>query len=76
MDVIIVPSHYHYNDAIMSAIASQITNLMIVYSTICLGADQRKHQRSALLAFVMGIHRSPVNSPRKGSVIFEDGSTE
>ena len=32
------------------------------------GADQRKHQSSASLAFVRGIHRSPVNSPYKGPV--------
>ena len=30
--------------------------------------DQRKHQSSASLAFVRGIHRSPVNSPHKGPV--------
>ena len=30
------------------------------------GADQRKHQRAASLAFVMGIHRWPVNSLTKG----------
>ena len=36
----------------MSAIASQITNLAIVYSTVYWGADQRKHQNSASLAFV------------------------
>ena len=40
----------------------------IVYSNVCSGADQRKHQRSASLAFVRGIHRSPVNSPHKGPV--------
>ena len=34
-------------------------------STMCSGADQRKHQSSASLAFVRGIHRSPVNSPHK-----------
>ena len=56
----------HYNDVIMGAMASQIINLKIVYSTICSGSDQRKHQSSASLAFVMGIHRSPVNSPHKG----------
>ena len=28
------------------------------------GADQRKHQSTASLAFVRGIHRSPVNSPQ------------
>ena len=56
----------HYNDVIMSAMASQITSLTIVYSIVYLSADQRKHQSSALLAFVRGIHRRPVNSPHKG----------
>ena len=42
----------HYGDAIMGTIASQITSLTIVYSTVYSGADQRKHQRSASLAFV------------------------
>ena len=46
----------------MSVIASQITSLTIVYSTVYSGADQRKHQSSASLAFVRGIHRGPVNS--------------
>ena len=58
----------HYNDVIMSAIASQITNLAIVYSTVYSGADQRKHQSSASLVFVRGIHRWPVDSPHKGPV--------
>ena len=48
--------------------ASQITSLMIVYSTVYSGADQRKHQSSASLALVRGIHRWPVNSPHKWSV--------
>ena len=52
----------------MSGMASQITSLTIVYSTIYSGADQRKHQSSASLAFVGGIHRGPVNSPHKGPV--------
>ena len=47
----------HYNDFIMGAIASQITSPTIVYSTIYSDADQRKHQSSASLAFVWGIHR-------------------
>ena len=59
---------YHYNDVIMSAIASQITSLMIVFSTVYSDADQRKHQSSASLAFVRGIHRGPVNSPHKWPV--------
>ena len=58
----------HYNDVISSATASQITSLTIVYSAVYSGADQRKHQSSASLAFVRGIHRGPVNSPQKGSV--------
>ena len=58
----------HYNDGIMSAITSQITSLAIVYSSVYSGADQRKHQSSASLAFVRGIHRWPVNSPHKGPV--------
>ena len=58
----------HYDNVIMSAMSSQITSLAIVYSTVYLGADQRKHQSSASLAFVLGIHRSPVNSPHKGPV--------
>ena len=60
---------YHYNDVIMGGvIASQITRLTSVYSTVYSGADQRKHQSSASLAFVLGIHRGPVNSPHKWPV--------
>ena len=58
----------HYNDAIMSLMASQITSLTIVYSTVYSGTDQRRHQSSASLAFVRGIHRWPVKSPHKGPV--------
>ena len=48
---------YHYDDVTTTAMASQITSLMIVYSTVYSGAYQRKHQSSASLAFVWGIHR-------------------
>ena len=58
----------HCSDVTMSTMASQITSLMIVYSTVDLGADQRKHQSSASLAFVREIHRWPGNSPHKGLV--------
>ena len=58
----------HYNDAIRSAMASQITSLAIIYSTVCSAVYQRKHQRSASLAFVRGIHWWPVNSLHKWSV--------
>ena len=60
--------HTHYNDVIMGAMASQITSLTIVCSTVYSGTDKRKHQSSASLAFVRGIHRWPVNSPHKGPV--------
>ena len=58
----------HYNDVIMGAITSQITSLTIVFSTVYLDTDQSKHQSSASLAFVRGIHRRPVNSPHKWPV--------
>ena len=48
--------------------ASQITSLTIVYSTVYSSSDQRKHQSSASLAFVRVIHRWPVNSSHKWSV--------
>ena len=64
----ILSSLIHYSDVIMGAVASQITSLMIVYSIVYSGRDQRKHQSSASLAFVRGIHRWPVNSPHKGPV--------
>ena len=59
---------FHYDDVIMDAIAPQITSLTIVYSTIYSGGDHSKHQSSASLAFVWGIHRRPVNSPHKWPV--------
>ena len=48
---------FNYSDVRMGAIAPQITSLTIVYSTVYSDADQRKHQSSASLAFVWGIHR-------------------
>ena len=52
----------------MSAMASQSTSPTIVYSADYSGADQRKHLSPALLAFVRGIHRWPVNYPHKEPV--------
>ena len=49
----------------MGAMASQITSLITVFSTVNSGTDQRRHQSSASLVFVRGIHRWPVNSPHK-----------
>ena len=58
----------HYGDVIMGTIASQITSLTIVYSTVYSDADERKHQSFASLASVREIHRGPVNSPHKWPV--------
>ena len=55
----------HYGDVIIGTMGSHITCPTIVYSTVYSGADQRKHQSSASLAFVRGIHRRPVNSLHK-----------
>ena len=56
---IVVEVKWHYNNVTMSVMASQITDVPIVCSTICSGADPRKPQSSAWLAFVRGIHRWP-----------------
>ena len=53
----------------MGALASQITSLTIVFSIVYSDAHQGKHQSSASLAFVRGIHRGPVNSPHKWPVM-------
>ena len=59
---------FNYSDVIMSTMASQITGVSSVCSTVCSGTGQIKLQRSASLAFVRGINRRPVNSPNKGTV--------
>ena len=59
---------FHYDDIKMGTTASQITSLTTVYLTVYSDADQRKHQSSASLVFVRGIHRWPVNSPHKWPV--------
>ena len=55
-------------DVIMSTMASQTTDVLVVCSTVCSDTDQRKEQSSASLTFVRRIHRWPVNSPHKGPV--------
>ena len=60
-----IMSHTHYNVVIMRAMASQINGVSIFYSAVGSGRDERVHQSSASLAFVRGIHRWPVNSPRR-----------
>ena len=52
----------------MRVMAPQITSLTAVYLAVYSGVYQRKHQSSASLAFVRGIHRGPVNSPHKRPV--------
>ena len=54
----------HYSAVIRRAMAPQITGSSTVYSIVCSGADRRSHQSSALLTFVRGIHRWPVDSPQ------------
>ena len=49
----------------MGVLVSQINSLTSVYSNVYSGTYQRKHQSSASLAFVRGIHRRSVNSPHK-----------
>ena len=61
-------TNVHYDDVIMTMLASQITSLTVVYSIVYSGVNQRKHQSSASLAFVRGIHRGPVNFPHKWPV--------
>ena len=56
----------HYDVSVM--MASQITSPLILYSHVYWGGDQRKHQSSASLAFVMGIRRWPMNSLHKEPV--------
>ena len=58
----------HNSDVIMSVMASQITSVTIVYFTFYTGIDHSKHQSSASLAYVMGIHWWTVNSPHKWPV--------
>ena len=55
----------HYCVVITGAMTPRITSLTIVYSTVYSGADQRKLQSSASLAFVWGVQRRPVNSQHK-----------
>ena len=55
----------------MSMMASQISGVLIVCSTVCSGADQRKHQISTSLAFLSGIQQWLVDSPHKGPLAWK-----
>ena len=58
----------HYNDVIMSAMASQITGVSIVYLIVSSDADQIRHQSFDSLAFLRGIHQWQEKSPHKEPV--------
>ena len=55
----------HYSDVRMSAMVSQINSVSIIFSTVCSGADQRKHHSSASLSLTV---RRSLNPPHKGPV--------
>ena len=55
----------------MSSTSSQITSVSMVCSIVGSGADRRRHQSSASLAVVRGIHRWLVNSPHKWPVTWK-----
>ena len=59
MGLLCFPSPWlHYNDVIMSAMASQITSISTVCSAACSVAHQTKRQSPALLTFVWGLWAS------------------
>ena len=62
----------HYSEVIMGVVASQITGVSIVYSTVWSGVDHRKYQSSASLVFVRGIHRWPVTPITRKMFSFDD----
>ena len=55
----------------MSTIASQTTSLTIVSSTVYSDADKKKTSKLRVTGLCAGIHRGPVNSPRKWPVTLE-----
>ena len=69
--IFILHEKINYSDIIMIVMVPPITGVSIVYPTICSGIDQRKHQSSASLAFVRGIHQWLVNCPQEGPVTWK-----
>ena len=63
-----IPRAINQFDVIMSAMAPRFTGVLIVYSAVCSGTDQRKHPSSASLAFARGTDQWLVNFPHKGPV--------
>ena len=66
--LLVVLKPAHYDDVIMTTIASQITSLTVVYSTVYSDADQSKHQKLRVTGLCVGNSPGPVNSPHKGPV--------
>ena len=58
---------HHYSDVIMSAMASQINDVSIILTRLC-RRRSKKISKLRVTGLCEGIHRSPVNSPHKGSV--------
>ena len=64
-------SFFHYNIIIMSAMASHITRLTIIYSAFYSGEDQRKKSELRVTGLCAEKSPWPVNSPHKGPVTRE-----
>ena len=60
--------HSHYNDVIMSAMASQITSPTALYSTVYSRRRSRKTSKLRVTGLCVGKSPGPVNSPHKGPV--------
>ena len=60
----------------LGEMASLITSITIVYSTVYSGVDHRKHQSSASLVFVRGIHRWPGEFPAQTASNTENASIQ
>ena len=61
----------HYSDVIIGAMASQITSLTFVCSSLYSGADQRKYQSSVSQDFVQGIAQMTGELPTKRPVTWK-----
>ena len=67
MNLFPLPYQYHYDDVRMGAIASQITSLTIVYSTVYSDAD-KKTSKLRVTGLCVGNSPGEVTSPHKGPV--------
>ena len=62
---------FPYIDVIMCTMVSHITDVSNVCPIVCSGADDRKHQSFASLAFMAGIYLWRLDSPHKGLVTWK-----